>query len=331
MQHVGAEIFASRLLGAHGAPSVLLSVRTVGARARLAAALRRLGVRDQDSAETLASLRARWERRELTNFEYLLALNTRAGRSYHDLNQYPIFPWVLADYESAVLDLDDPASFRDLSKPMGAQRAAQAEAVGAMYDAFDDPCVPKFHYGSHYSNIGFVLYFLLRLEPFTSYAVALQSGRLDHSDRLFHSVAETWRACTSSPSDVKELTPEWFYLPAFLNNGNGVPLGARTSGEPLGDVLLPRWASSAADFIAQHRRALECEHVSSRLHEWIDLVFGFKQVGPEVGGRVGAGRAGAWSVDGFACADAEGWQQTRGGRLTPLEPPPARPPVRPSA
>ncbi len=48
-------------------------------------------------------------------------LNTLAGRSYNDLMQYPVFPWILADYDSDELNLNDPATFRDLSKPMGAQ------------------------------------------------------------------------------------------------------------------------------------------------------------------------------------------------------------------
>ena len=39
---------------------------------------------------------------EITNFQYLMHLNTLAGRSYNDLMQYPIFPWVLKDYESEV-------------------------------------------------------------------------------------------------------------------------------------------------------------------------------------------------------------------------------------
>ncbi len=39
---------------------------------------------------------------EISNFQYLMALNTLAGRSYNDLMQYPIFPWILADYESEV-------------------------------------------------------------------------------------------------------------------------------------------------------------------------------------------------------------------------------------
>lgn len=32
----------------------------------------------------------------------------------------PVFPWVLADYKSAHLDLENPKSFRDLTKPIGA-------------------------------------------------------------------------------------------------------------------------------------------------------------------------------------------------------------------
>ena len=38
----------------------------------------------------------------MSNFEYLMHLNTLAGRTYSDLMQYPVFPWVLADYESEV-------------------------------------------------------------------------------------------------------------------------------------------------------------------------------------------------------------------------------------
>lgn len=50
-----------------------------------------------------------------------------AGRSYNDITQYPVFPWVLADYTSAELDLNDPKSFRDLSKPMGALNERRRE------------------------------------------------------------------------------------------------------------------------------------------------------------------------------------------------------------
>lgn len=50
-----------------------------------------------------------------------MVLNNFSGRTYSDLTNYPVLPWVLADYESETLDLSSPASFRDLSRPMGAQ------------------------------------------------------------------------------------------------------------------------------------------------------------------------------------------------------------------
>lgn len=58
----------------------------------------------------------KWQRREISNFDYLMFLNTIAGRTYNDLNQYPIFPWVIANYSSDVLDLNIASNFRDLSK-----------------------------------------------------------------------------------------------------------------------------------------------------------------------------------------------------------------------
>lgn len=57
-------------------------------------------------------------------------------------------------------------------------------------------------------------------------------------------------------------------------------LGHLQRGEPVDDVILPRWATSPEDFVYKHRKALESDHVSSHLHDWIDLIFGYKQKGP---------------------------------------------------
>ena len=223
---------------------------------------------------------------------------------------------------------------------------------GSRYESFEDPAgtIDKFHYGTHYSNAAGVMHYLIRVEPFTSLHVQLQSGRcagagrwcgvvgrvdegrvglpgtldrlapclpraipfpsvsllaaslwpvplpsFDCSDRQFHSVAAAWQARLESPADVKELIPEFFYFPDFLENQNGrhwvgagsvemeggwgageegsarqltqlsVPgfdLGClQLTNEKVGDVVLPPWASSPEDFIQQHRRALvRCAH-----------------------------------------------------------------------
>lgn len=41
----------------------------------------------------------------MTNFDYLMVLNCYAQRSFQDLTQYPVMPWVLKDYNSEILDL----------------------------------------------------------------------------------------------------------------------------------------------------------------------------------------------------------------------------------
>ena len=62
-----------------------------------------------------------------------MQLNTISGRTYNDLSQYPVFPWVLVDYTSEVLRLDDPAVYRDLSKPVGALNQDRVEAIRERY------------------------------------------------------------------------------------------------------------------------------------------------------------------------------------------------------
>ena len=62
----------------------------------------------------------KWVNGALSNLDYLLLLNSYAQRSFQDLTQYPVFPWVLKDFKSEVLDLKDENVYRDLSKPIGA-------------------------------------------------------------------------------------------------------------------------------------------------------------------------------------------------------------------
>uniref|UniRef100_A0A3P9L505 WD repeat and FYVE domain containing 3 n=1 Tax=Oryzias latipes TaxID=8090 RepID=A0A3P9L505_ORYLA len=230
------------------------------------------------------SVTQRWERGEISNFQYLMHLNTLAGRSYNDLMQYPVFPWILADYDSEEVDLNNPKSFRNLAKPMGAQTDDRLTQYKKRYKDWEDPNgeTPAYHYGTHYSSAMIVASYLVRMEPFTQIFLRLQGGHFDLADRMFHSVREAWLSASKhNMADVKELIPEFFYLPEFLLNSNNFDLGAKQNGTKLGDVLLPSWAKGdPREFIRVHREALECDYVSAHLHEWIDLIFGYKQQGP---------------------------------------------------
>eukprot|EP01052_Picozoa_sp_SAG31_P000718 SAG31_NODE_21_length_34109_cov_60.598824_2_plen_731_part_00 len=97
---------------------------------------------------------------------------------------------------------------------------------------------------------------------------------------MFHSMATSWKNVNTNNQDFKELSPEFFYMPEFLLNLNRLDLGRTQAGESLGDVVLPPWANgSAEEFVRINRAALESEHVSGELHNWIDLIFGYKQRG----------------------------------------------------
>lgn len=227
----------------------------------------------------------KWLRGEISNFHYLMLVNTMAGRTFNDLTQYPVFPWVLADYSSEELDLTNPKSFRDLSKPMGAQNPQREAEFDGRYKVFAemaDHNAPPFHYGTHYSSAMIVTSYLVRLQPFVQSFLLLQGGSFDHADRMFHSIEQAWTSASREHmTDVRELIPEFFYLPEFLENLNEYNFGLRQkTGTSIDSVALPRWAKGDPKvFIAKHRRALESEHVSQNLHQWIDLVFGFKQQG----------------------------------------------------
>jgi len=230
------------------------------------------------------SLVKKWSSGLISNFEYLMELNLMAGRSTNDLSRYPVFPWVLADYTSEVLDLNDPATFRDLSKPMGCQHPQRREAFEERYREWDDQDTecPAFHYGTHYSTSAHVLHYLVRMQPYTSMHMSLQSGRFDQPDRLFHSLQESWQSTSGNEnmSEVKELIPEMFYQADMFLNESRLDLGERQDGQRVDHVVLPPWAhGDACEFVRLHRAALESVHVSANLHKWIDLVFGYKQRG----------------------------------------------------
>ncbi|OHS94574.1 hypothetical protein TRFO_39228 [Tritrichomonas foetus] len=220
-----------------------------------------------------------WLNGEMTNFDYLMALNILGSRSFNDLSQYPVFPWVISDHKSEEIEaLNLPeTSLRKLERPIGVQTDDRIERFVLVYNETD----PPYHYGSHYSNPAHVLHYMLRVEPHTMLNLHLHSG-WDHKDRLFCDVVESWKSVSESKqTDTKELIPEFYCNPTIFDDlNNKINLPPRTDGHPLDKVSLPPWAkNNPVVYVWKMRMALESSQTRQNLNNWIDLIFGFKQRG----------------------------------------------------
>ena len=119
--------------------------------------------------------------------------------------------------------------------------------------------MPPYQYGTHYSSPGVVFNFLVRLSPYTEAARTLQGGRFDLSDRLFSPIKVCWHSVTTEVSDVRELLPEFYYLPEFLINIENHDFGLTQLKKRIHNVELPLWGQDPYSFIANHRRAFESD------------------------------------------------------------------------
>ena len=245
--------------------------------------LEKHGVTSLPPGSTLSALTKQWRQGLLSNFHYLVELNRLAGRTQNDLMQYPVFPWILADYTSEQLDLSKAECYRNLRKPIAVQKDGSEEKYRENYATLKEmgAGLGPYHFASHYSNTGIVLHYMVRLPPFTGEFVKFQDGNFDLPDRSFHSLATSWKMASElSASDVKELIPELFYLPEMFRNNEQLRLGTRQNGGVVNNVDLPPWSGgNARTFVRVHRQALESPLVRAELAHWIDLVFGYKQKG----------------------------------------------------
>lgn len=194
-----------------------------------------------------------------------------------DVTQYPVFPWVLKDYSSEILNLGNPNTYRDLTLPMGALTEARREAATERYQQSGLAGDKPFHFGTHFSSSMITCSFLIRLSPFTEMFLTLQvscaivpqpsrtilkrlailqGGNFDLADRLFSSIPKAWSSASQETrGDVRELIPEFYYSPLFLDNINRLDMGRKQiSNEEVDSVDLPGWAlDDPLLFIHRHR------------------------------------------------------------------------------
>ncbi|MCQ2820200.1 MAG: hypothetical protein MJ252_23285, partial [archaeon] len=253
--------------------------------------------------EKLSSLVKKWQDLKISNFELLMWLNLYANRSFSDLSQYPVFPWIIKNYDSEKLTMN-PEDFRDLSIPMGLMELSErgearkegyiqnyetlkenAEEFADQPEEEGEPAPPKvipYFFGSHYSNPIYVAHYLTRVFPYSHISIELQGNKFDQSDRLFLEVKNSFVCATEGKCDLREVIGEFYYLPEMFLNMNHLNLGQKEDGAWVEDVVCPTWSdNNAYKFTSILRTALESDYASQNIGKWIDLIFGSKQQGKE--------------------------------------------------
>ena len=245
---------------------------------------------------SLKSLYENWSKWKISSLKLLMFLNLYASRTFHDLMQYPVFPWIITDYMSKKLpplESQDSTIIRQFGTPMGMMDITpEAEERKLNYietwnsESGENDEEGNFsRYRSHYSTSLYATYYLVRVFPFSYIRVELQGKNFDDPNRLFNSVNNSFDNAITQKSDIRELIPEFFYFPEMFYNYNNLNLGAISTqnGERLcNNVTIPDWAEGNGYlFISKHKEMLESPEVSEKMNDWIDLIFGYKQKGKE--------------------------------------------------
>ncbi|KAJ4823608.1 hypothetical protein Tsubulata_026487 [Turnera subulata] len=195
-----------------------------------------------------------WWRGELSNFEYLLILNRLAGRRWGDHTFHTVMPWVI-DF-TAKPDENSDLGWRDLSKSKW-RLAKGDEQLDFTYSTSEIP-----HHVSDecLSELAVCSYKARRL-PLSVLRLAVRSV---YEPNEYPSNMQRLYQWTPD-----ECIPEFYCDPKiFYSQHSGMT-----------DLAVPLWADSPEEFIKQHRDALESKRVSSQIHHWIDITFGYKMSG----------------------------------------------------
>ena len=213
-----------------------------------------------------------WAKNKISNYDYIMLLNTLAGRTLNDLSQYFIFPWIIQDFDKEFLNWLSNSIYRDLSVPIYAC-GGDSEKFKRKYELLDDE---KYHSGTFYSAHTFVCYFLIRLHPFTEIHLEIQGARFDEKARMFNGVKQL----SEIKEKFQEFIPQLFYCPEMFIKLNYILEDINLDEEIMSDFQLPSWSKDdPRKFSLILRKLLENEKVSEKLNHWIDLIFGYQQKG----------------------------------------------------
>ena len=203
----------------------------------------------------------KWRSGYLSNFDYLMLLNYHAGRRLGDPNNHPIFPWVMDFSERNGVLRDLSSSKHRLAK---GERQLDFTYQSALEDVMNglggDQLLVPHHVGEIASDVTYYVYLARR----TPKEVLCARVRPRWVPEEYPASLEKMYSWTPD-----ECIPEFFTDPSIFSSIHS----------DLSDLALPSWCGSAQELVNVHRQVLESDTVSFNLHNWIDLVFGFKLSG----------------------------------------------------
>ena len=243
----------------------------------------------------LKSIYDKWSKWEMSTLRLLMILNIYGNRSYNNVDQYHVFPWIITDYVSeAIPSLDTKNFIRPMYKPMGMldfnEESKERKETYEMnwQESENDPDRDENYdrYGSHYSTSLYLTYYLVRVFPYSYLRIELQGKKFDDPNRLFNLLSNSFENATTQKSDVRELIPEFFCFPEMFLNMNELNLGqivdSKGNAKLVQNVEMPSWSkNNSYIFIEKHRELLESPEVSEKINEWFNIIFGSKQKGKE--------------------------------------------------
>ena len=255
--------------------------------------------------EDIKNLVNSFRKGKISNSEYILKLNKYSTRTYNDTSQYPIFPWILKNYDDirkvlAKLWNKDNMSqkelmqdFRDMNYPHAQQTEKHREEAIMNYlkdeeEKGSEEEEEKFptHWINHYSASAYIYYYLMRLNPYLKSFIKLQEEQLEDPNRTFNNFKDTEKTLEFQ-GDNRELIPDFFYYFDFLLNLN-CDLFGKYSEELLiddfsyiKDTNISKYINSISSYVTallNNNKLVNNYFVSKIINNWVDIIFGSRQL-----------------------------------------------------
>ena len=256
------------------------------------------------------------KRNIITNYHLLMLFNIFSNRSFFDLTQYPVFPWIIFEINDS--ENDKKIQYRELNKSIGINYENNEKSqerikffnencnnlknelkIRNEEDVIHPQSISKFYYyNTSYSNREYICYYLLRILPFSFLNLEFQKN-LNVPSKLFYSYENTVKNILSQKNDIKELIPEFYFLPELFENINNFNFNYNNNNKEeikVNNVLIPKKIpynrknyenllmfdnksiqNLYFKFIVFLNREFENNEITLNLKNWIDMIFGVKQ------------------------------------------------------